>query len=344
MAEILRYVDPNAAAAGDGTTNALSGGNCAYVSLNAWEAATQQDLTDAGGDTARVVCSSDDAGATHAADTTACAIDGWTTGASNYITIKAASSHGGKRNATIYRLETTTAWVNALEIKEDYVRCDGLQLKCSGANTQNALHINAAGGATSSIRITNSLAYNARLVGFNAYNGVHYFNNCIAMACGGDGFALASGASSTGYFYNCGSVNNAGLGFSVAQFKTMNAKNCYSGGNTGADFGGSGTLNKTTCHAEDGTGDTTTAFSTSSGAYFTNVTSGSEDLSIAASSALADAGTDLSGDGSWINPNGNVDIISVAWGTWAVGAFEYAAAGGSAIPVLMHHYLHNMGR
>ena len=133
MAEILRYCDPNAAAAGDGTTNALSGGNCAYVSLNAWEAATQQDLTDAGGDTARVVCSSDDAGSTHVADTTGVTIDGWTTGASNYITIEAASSHGGKWNDNVYRLSLSNS--TAISISEDFIRFIGIQLAVLNINS-----------------------------------------------------------------------------------------------------------------------------------------------------------------------------------------------------------------
>jgi hypothetical protein len=45
----------------------------------------------------------------HLADTTAVTITGWTTDATRYIQIEAASSHGGKWNDNIYRLITSTS-------------------------------------------------------------------------------------------------------------------------------------------------------------------------------------------------------------------------------------------
>lgn len=124
----VRYVDPNAAAGGDGTTNALTGEHCAYTSLAAWEAARQNDLVTADV-IEKVICSSDDEGSTHVADTTGCTIDGWTTGEDNYIVIEAASSHGGKWNDGIYRMTITNG--ECLLIKTAYTKVSGIQMAVS---------------------------------------------------------------------------------------------------------------------------------------------------------------------------------------------------------------------
>lgn len=84
-ATVQRYVNTNSSG-GDGTTNGTSGSISAYPSLSAWEAAEQTDLV-ADGDSHVVTC--DNAGGD---DSTAFTIDGWTTGASNPITIEANSN------------------------------------------------------------------------------------------------------------------------------------------------------------------------------------------------------------------------------------------------------------
>ena len=76
-AQVIRYVDPDAAGAANGTSWAD-----AYTSLSAWEAAEQTDLVSAG-NYHTVYCRS--SGGTD--DTTPFAINSWTTGSSNYIVI-----------------------------------------------------------------------------------------------------------------------------------------------------------------------------------------------------------------------------------------------------------------
>jgi hypothetical protein len=76
------------------------------------------------------------------------------------------------------------------------------------------------------------------------------------------------------------------------------------------------------------------AYSTSSGAYFTSVTAGSENLHIGASSALKNVGTDRSAAFT-------TDIDGqTRSGTWDIGADEYVAAGLSK-RIAMYHYTHH---
>jgi|CXWL01.1.fsa_nt_gi hypothetical protein len=128
-----RYVDPNSTAGGDGTTNALTGANRAYVSLSAWEAARQAVLTEV----EEVICSSDDAGSTHAADTAQCIVAGWTTTAAFYIDIKAASTSRAstKWNTNKYRMTySNVSIVSILDISgAPYCRVDGLQIEVNCA-------------------------------------------------------------------------------------------------------------------------------------------------------------------------------------------------------------------
>lgn len=116
-----RYVDPNSTAGGDGTTNALTGANRAYASLSEWEAARQANLV-TGNIIEKVICSSDDAGSTHLADTTPVTLSGWTTNATHYIQIESASSHGGKWNDNIYRRTRSITFI------ADHVNVVGIQI------------------------------------------------------------------------------------------------------------------------------------------------------------------------------------------------------------------------
>lgn len=261
-----------------------------------------------------------------AADTSQVTIDGWTTNATYFITITVPSAerHDGKRNTGKYRLEPSTNFGSSFTISEQYVRVGGMAISNTAGTPSYALYIDASGA--SDIRLSDCIFYDVQR-GCRVVNGNVTGINCLAMSCSVGGFDYTS--TGTVEFDNCVAVNG-GTGFEVANFRTLICKNCYAGGNT-TDFDDTsgGTLTTTTCHASDTTGDTQTAFSTSSGAYFTNITSGSEDLSISTSSVLKDAGTSLAG---WNHPDGDVDIIGTSWGTWGVGAFEFVAAGGGGNP------------
>lgn len=148
MAEVLRFVNTASTAGGDGTTNATTGANRAYASLNEWEAAEQTNLVTAG-DTHRVVCEGT------AADTTRTDVSGWTTGASNFITIEtdpnaAAGRHNGKFSTSHYRIDTTAT--EALAIRDLFVRVFGLQLRTTGTSGWSAT-LDLPGFDPSDIRI-----------------------------------------------------------------------------------------------------------------------------------------------------------------------------------------------
>lgn len=303
-----------------------------YSSLSAWESAQQGDLPTAD-EIRQAECYAFQ-------DTTAVVIDGWTTDATRYcrVTVPTAERHDGKRNTSKYRLEASANWsVGLLRVIEEYVRLEGLQVKNTAANEPGGIRCD---GGTGSQRISDCIVYDqtsSSAFGFLLYSCTEIIVlNCLAMNINGDGFKVGTGGFVVAYCYNCVSVNNAGYGFYVDAWRTLNCKNCYAGGNTSADFGkhADGTLNLTTNHAEDGTGNTTTAFSTSSGAYFTTITAGSEDLHITTDSALKDAGTDLSADSKWVHPDGNVDIDGDTRSSWDVGADEFVSAGEVRTPTI----------
>lgn len=148
--------------------------------------------------------------------------------------------------------------------------------------------------------------------------------NCVIIASGkvievGENFPPGARC------YNCVFIStDGGVCVTFGYATALTLKNCYmhtSG--TVLDDVGWGTRSVTTCHhstSQSITGSTgNTTYDTSN---FTNVTSGSEDLSLPSGSALIDVGTDLSADADYPF---NTDILGATRsGTWDVGAFEYA--------------------
>jgi uncharacterized repeat protein (TIGR02543 family) len=170
-------------------------------------------------------------------------------------------------------------------------------------------------------------------------DGTSYFINCAAYNSGAEAFTVpATGTGTTVYMYNCVVLNAATYGFVVEGWRTMHCKNCYADGDT-AGFTGlpNSTFSATTCASSDGSESTTTvAMATGSGAYFTNVTAGSEDATIGASSSLADAGTDLSADGTYPF---DYDWEGDTRSDWSIGPDEIVAA----IPTYTVTYNANSG-
>jgi len=232
--------------------------------------------------------------------------------------------HAGKRLSTGYLLDGDTG--DGLIINQDNVIVSGIQ----ATGNRGIFHTYG-----SDFILIDSIAYDTanRNIYLDPSSGNYIVLNCIGLNAGDQGIYCRR-QSSACYIYNTCVVNAVVNGKAAFYINyagvTVNLKNCYADGDTGY-LAANGTMNLTTCHASDASGDTQTAFATGSGAYFTNVTAGSEDLAIGADSALIDNGTDLSADTYWVHPDGDVDIIGAARPSseWDVGAFEYVAAGGN---------------
>lgn len=289
-----------------------SGGD--YTSLSAWEAANQGNLVTA--DEKRVAeCYS-------MIDSAQCTVDGSTTNTTCYLEIYTPTSerHNGTRSPSKYLMEANFgSFTPALSIQDDYTRVQGLQFHGTGSS---------AGIQTtncSNVRISDCLSYDCGSEGVLIYQSSSAITlmNVVSLHCN-RGFHYYN--ATTINSLNCVAMGSTERGFWQENQIGNTYKNCYSGGSVGADWDVPASNNWTTNFSEDGTGTTTTAaYSSSSGAYLTNVTVGSEDPHIGALSTLKDAGTDLSGDAAWIHPNGNVDIIGTTrpqGSTWDVGVFE----------------------
>lgn len=122
MAEVIRYVDPDATGGGTGVdwTNA-------YTSLSAWESNEQTDLVN-DGNWMHVYCRA----SSGTEDGDAFTISGWTTGVANYILIEAADGDQAVKtgiDSSRYRLTGGGAYFQRLlTISVNNVRLKGIQI------------------------------------------------------------------------------------------------------------------------------------------------------------------------------------------------------------------------
>jgi len=318
LADISVTVDP------DGTGD--------YTSLSSAEATEQATYADLVGDNNTMTFNCTSSGGT--ADTTSVWVSGWNTDATYFITIDNIDGHEGKRPTTTYRIDISAAYASAIGIEQNYTVVNGIAASNDGGTAGYTFR--ARGDYC---KFLNCIGYDCEEHMYYLISGFDHnvFINCIAINSSKDGFHSESAFN---YCYNCVSIANTGYGFYCGAYDDFYLKNCYAGGNTGADFyeEALGDMQVTTCFSEDGTESTTTAaYSTSAGAYFTNVTAGSEDINLTStSSSLYNSGTDLSADG--VYPF-DFDYEDTTRSGWCVGPHEYIVAGGGlSIPIAMHHY------
>ncbi|MEK6532237.1 MAG: right-handed parallel beta-helix repeat-containing protein [Deltaproteobacteria bacterium] len=301
-----------------------SGGD--YTSLSAWEAARNGDLVTA--DTIEV------AECYNFQDTTAVLISGWVTDPTRYIKIytPTAERHTGVAG-TGYRLVVASA--QPLRVRESHVRIIGLETKAVTAGYSGLVCDNDTAMEASPYILIDSLlthdngAYGVYLGRCGSTGYPLYLINSIIYKCGNYGILLTSGyAPAIAEIYNCTVCNNTTYGIRKdSSSVVVGVKNCYAGANTTDYSSVSGTWTTFTTNASSDTTGTSglqsIAHSTSSGAYFTNVTAGSENYHIGSSSALKDVGTDLSATFTT-----DIDGATRS-GTWDIGADEITAGGAT---------------
>lgn len=310
---VRRYVNPASTPGGDGTTNGTSGANRAYASLSEWEADEQADLVTAG-ERHVVECVA-------GTDTTKCNIDGWTTGASNTITVKAeaGSEHNGVPGGG-FKIEASTRYEAVLTLGDDYTYVQDIEI----VNTR--LQSSAYG-----FSINRPYCHVKRVIaeaqgpytGCSAINSNYWsqtYEACIAHGSY-QGFYVSNWNTST--FTNCLAINNVERGFyrSGTNGSGPTAKNCVGFNNATADFDTQsvswlGNNNASSDSTEVGTSPITTDIVSGD---FTDEANG--DYSIAGtSSTLYDNGANADLP--------STDITNAGWTTDDLGPFAYVAGGG----------------
>lgn len=233
-----------------------SGQSGNYISLNAWQAGEQRDLTAVN----KIANAEINGDWTSSPDYTQCVINGWTTNVSNYVNIYTTGTarHSGVWSDTKYRRDISGFY--DLLIYTDFVRIDGLQSKLTttGTNAGCCVGINHAVSTGAQIYYTNNIirgnlsstSYSAGVNPDTDYKGRFYLWNCIAydfysvtgtvMAA----YALMDNTTGTAYVYNC-TVYNSYRGFGVGLSSGNILKNClarvcgdgfYGNGNAASDY------------------------------------------------------------------------------------------------------------
>lgn len=323
MATVTRFVNPSSTPGGDGTTNATAGANRAYASLSEWEAAEQTDLV-SDGDIHVVEC--DDG-----VDTTARLIlDGWTTGASNYIEIKAAAGaecNGVARANSGVGYRFAPSSVGPFRIQEDFVRCEGFEIDDPSGASGPTLQSAGTPGGSSDQRYQNLLVISTSggsVYGIDvnaAYTAL--FENCLVIS-DGRGADFRTGTNTVDH---CGFwINGGTLGIVADNSSTITNTWCM--GASSEDFwtGGSTPSGSHNASADTSvsTDYTSSLASRTAANEFTSpsATPATFDFSLKAGNTLAGAGT-----GSLAN-----DIAGNPYGSPSdIGPFAEAASSSAAI-------------
>ena len=304
------------------TTIKSSGGD--YTTIALWEADTDNDLTGAGAVIGEIY---------DVNPTAALTIAGATNGdASNYrgLTVNSAYRHAGVWNTGKMNWQVAAL---PLTVDESFTRLSYLQIHNSDATDGNGvLRIN-----NPSCLVDSCINWHAEPGALGNHAGVYIGSGATGnvvrnTVCYNNNHGIYIVATATGCsIENCTLVANVLNGLRTETGAAPAVKNTYMGGNAGGDCnrGGSSDVDWTitTSMASD-------ALSTESGltnsipydtTNFTNVTAGSEDMTLVSGADLIGAGTDLSGDFT-------LDIAGNTRSSWDVGAFEFVTAGGGAKP------------
>lgn len=346
MAEIITYVNTDAAAGGDGTTSGITGGTRAYATLDEWEAAEQTNLVGAG-NTHTVKCLGS------AAHTDRLTVAGWTTGPDNgiHITVHEDRRHNGIAGISDCIINPDSNG-HVFTIGQNNVEVSYLDITDWQGNSAEAFRITDTSGVFHHLIIHDSPNANADAFypNWSAPSGEIFIYNCMAWNLERAFVMIQQEEDKAIYVYNCTALNIGttddetmrGIICADTQFGddgiTVFCKNVVASGkefpaNVTAFKGKNGvTIVCENCAANDG--------SPISGSFVSNVggnhlpiniadqfvataTSGF-DLHLAANSVLEGSGLDLSSD---VNLPFSDDIDGIERvAPWDVGADEIITA------------------
>ena len=278
------------------------------------------------------------------ADITATTVDGWTTGASNYIRIYTPTNastecnqsqrHDGKWNTGKYILSVTAASTNCILINDEYTRVEGLQISTnvSGAIWMRGITANTL-SSPSNIRISNNIVrqqgtttdINSAGILLNDIDATFYvWNNIVYDFSVSNHYGIWAANAANAYIYNNTIHNcNQGLGKTngTAVAKNNLLKSCPTAATgtfaAGTDY--NATNNASMGYTVTGGGNTHDRVSQT----FTFVNEGADDFHLAGTDHGAkDRGADLSGDANLaFSTDIDADTRPVST-VWDIGADE----------------------
>lgn len=324
-AEVIRYINTDSTSGGDGTTNATSGANRAYPTLNNWESNEQTNLvTD--GDWHHVYVSAPSG----TADTTTTGINGWTTDATHYIHIQAADGDQAVKtgwDTSRYRLSKTDG--KGIQVIDDHVIIDGLQIETIYTDTTgSAIYWSYAGtGTIKNCRLrasgadTNTNTFTTETSGLT----LTFYNTIFETLDGSNNVYFRGGTHL--YMYNCIVYNN-GSGNGIYIRDSSSTITNVASFNTGNDFYHVGTGSDTIsfCASDDGDGSDPVAASGSNwDNEYTDPSNG--DFTLLNTGNTYHGGADNPSSGLY-----TTDMEGDAYnsGAYSIGVDEYVAVGGNA--------------
>lgn len=327
MALITRFVNTASTSGGNGTTNATSGANRAYVSLNAAEAAEQQDLTDSGGDTLEILCTGSSADTSRTTFST-----GWVTSATSFVTVKPNSSDvnaTGIYNTSLYRIETTAGYGrNVGNLSPcNHFRVEGIQGQIAG---NQSAHVNIGAGAGSESRVIGCIAKGSgastslRGIAFGAASGTFMVVNNLSFDMGGAGIRkgvyMGGGSGGTNVYNN--TADNCGIGLQMVSGHGGGSRvfnNLLT--NSTTDYSVTGSVTSDNNVTSDGTSPNTGHDNKT----ITYTDAANDDFSTSDSDVVG-LGTDLTSDSDFPF---DTDIIGETRpaGVWDIGAYQEAGGG-----------------
>ena len=252
----------------------------------------------------------------------------------NYYLARAIGDarHTGIWNETgaPHSLQSTTAAANTIWVNGPFMYFDGLQVakNVAGSGAQSAV---LAWTSANNCRLSNCIIKGSgdgnNSVGIKLYGTNFTMWNCIAYGwyrsnnSNTAGVEISSFAAGDVNIYSCTFYINSDVGIKrdASSTSTVTCKNCWVMADYATPLAYYGTITKVTCASDDTTGSAGLQNIAYDVATFTNVTTGSEDYSLAGDSPLLATGTDTTGDTAPLDFTTN--IAGATRSSWNVGAF-----------------------